>query len=91
MSDEVIGEIERGIGAFEPDLILVSCGFDAAEGDEEGFTLTPNGYAEFIRRIINGRPSARCIVVMEGGYKPPIIEACVEAIGSVMITSLPQV
>ncbi|CAB3404239.1 unnamed protein product [Caenorhabditis bovis] len=50
-----------------PDLILISCGFDAALGDPEGFMrVTPAGYATMIRMLTNtGIPVA---AVLEGGY-----------------------
>ena len=42
--------------AFAPDVVLVSCGFDAAEGDPLGrFKLTPAGYAHLTRRLQVGQ------------------------------------
>jgi hypothetical protein len=66
--DEVILPVTR---AFEPDIILVSCGFDAAKGDPLGrYELSPNGYAHMTRRLQAAVPSAkgRVVVCLEGGY-----------------------
>jgi len=39
------------VGAFRPQLVLVSAGFDSAAGDEEGFALTPSGYAALLTAL----------------------------------------
>eukprot|EP00286_Rhodomonas_abbreviata_P020664 CAMPEP_0181313932 /NCGR_PEP_ID=MMETSP1101-20121128/14529_1 /TAXON_ID=46948 /ORGANISM="Rhodomonas abbreviata, Strain Caron Lab Isolate" /LENGTH=443 /DNA_ID=CAMNT_0023420953 /DNA_START=203 /DNA_END=1531 /DNA_ORIENTATION=+ len=39
---------------FAPDLVLVSAGFDSAAGDEEGFLLTPAGYARLLDGLLWG-------------------------------------
>ncbi|PIO74741.1 histone deacetylase family protein [Teladorsagia circumcincta] len=55
------------INDFKPDIILVSCGFDAALGDPEGeMRLTPAGYATLTRQLMSwGIPLA---IILEGGY-----------------------
>jgi histone deacetylase 6 len=56
---------------FAPDLIFVSAGFDAAEGDPlGGCDVTPRGYGCMLQMIVESVPSAagRVIVVLEGGY-----------------------
>ncbi|KAK6016702.1 hypothetical protein OSTOST_17812, partial [Ostertagia ostertagi] len=55
------------INDFKPDIILVSCGFDAALGDPEGeMRLTPAGYATLTRQLMSwGIPLA---MILEGGY-----------------------
>ena len=38
---------------FDPDLVLVAAGFDAAEGDPLGSChVTPEGYAELTRQLM---------------------------------------
>ncbi len=53
---------------FQPDLVLVSCGFDAADGDLLGeMRVTPGGFAamtERLRRLAGGRS----VLALEGGY-----------------------
>ncbi|WKX96833.1 hypothetical protein Q1695_012908 [Nippostrongylus brasiliensis] len=55
------------INDFKPDLIIVSCGFDAALGDPEGeMRLTPAGYATLTQQLLTrGIPLA---MILEGGY-----------------------
>jgi acetoin utilization deacetylase AcuC-like enzyme len=59
--------VEPAIAAFEPELLLVSCGFDAAAGDLiGGMGLTEHGFAEMTRRA--ARVAPRVGFVLEGGY-----------------------
>jgi acetoin utilization deacetylase AcuC-like enzyme len=52
----------------DPDLVLVSCGFDAALGDLLGqMRLTPEGYAQMTRRLL-GLAGSRVVLALEGGY-----------------------
>ena len=64
---------------FEPDLILVSAGFDAAEGDPLGsMRLSSAGYAamtERLRRLAGGRIA----LALEGGYDLEAISAAAAA------------
>jgi acetoin utilization deacetylase AcuC-like enzyme len=57
---------------FQPALIYVSAGFDAAAGDPLGeMNLTPNGYGVMLQCLMAASiPSAqsKVIVVLEGGY-----------------------
>ena len=65
--DEVVLPVAR---AFAPDVIIVSCGFDAARGDPLGqYDLTPQGYAHLTRRLqAIGSARGKVVVVLEGGY-----------------------
>jgi acetoin utilization deacetylase AcuC-like enzyme len=59
--------VEPAISAFDPDLLLVSSGFDAAAGDLlGGMRLTEQGFAELTRRAVTLAP--RVGFVLEGGY-----------------------
>jgi acetoin utilization deacetylase AcuC-like enzyme len=59
--------VEPAIGAFEPDLLLVSAGFDAGAGDLlGGMQLTEAGFAELARR--SSGLCERVALVLEGGY-----------------------
>jgi hypothetical protein len=52
------------IRAFAPDVILVSCGFDAARGDPLGrYDVTPLGYAHMTRLLQTQVPSAQGKVI----------------------------
>jgi acetoin utilization deacetylase AcuC-like enzyme len=74
--------VEPAISAFEPDLLLVSAGFDAGAGDLlGGMMVTQAGFGELARRT-----SALCervALVLEGGYTletlPGFVRAVAEA------------
>ena len=52
---------------FNPELVIVSCGFDAAEGDPLGrYRLTPAGYAH-MTHLLSGLANGKLVVAMEGG------------------------
>ncbi|KAM3583021.1 hypothetical protein VKS41_004777 [Umbelopsis sp. WA50703] len=59
---------------FNPDLIFVSAGFDAAEGHPEnlgGYTVTPRGYSimtSLIRQLADELCNGRLVLSLEGGY-----------------------
>jgi acetoin utilization deacetylase AcuC-like enzyme len=74
--------VEPAISNFEPELLLVSSGFDAAEGDLlGGMRVTESGFAELTRRAVTLAP--RVAFVLEGGYTienlPGLARAVVEA------------
>ena len=86
--DEWVEALERhgvpAIHAFEPELLLVSAGFDAGLGDPlGGMAVTPSGFAELARRTAGLCERVAC--VLEGGYDldtlPANVEATAEAIG----------
>lgn len=55
------------IREFSPELILVSCGFDAARGDPlGGFDVTPKGYEKMTKILLEINP--RVVLALEGGY-----------------------
>lgn len=54
---------------FKPTVILVSAGFDAAEGDPiGGYQLTPECYATLTQQLLKICP--RLLLILEGGYNP---------------------
>ena len=56
---------------WEPDLILVSAGFDAMAGDPlGGFTLEPGHYADLTVRLRERLPRTPLVGLLEGGYVP---------------------
>ncbi|KAI3934623.1 hypothetical protein MKW92_027065, partial [Papaver armeniacum] len=70
--------------AFNPDMILISGGFDAAAGDTMGgCSVTPNGYSVMMKKLM---PFAdgRIMMALEGGYNLESLSkssaACVEAL-----------
>jgi acetoin utilization deacetylase AcuC-like enzyme len=64
---------------FAPDLVLVSSGFDAADGDLLGsMRITPDGYARLTRRLL-GLAGGRLVLALEGGYNLDAIARSAEA------------
>jgi acetoin utilization deacetylase AcuC-like enzyme len=66
-------EIVEPIGrAFDPQLVLVSAGFDAYGGDPlAGMALTAQGYAELASvclDVAGGAAAGRAVFALEGGY-----------------------
>jgi histone deacetylase 6 len=71
------------IEEFKPDLLLISAGFDSAEGDPiGGFKLTPPGYAYMTQRLMELWP--KVVVVLEGGYNLESIANWSEAVVRVL-------
>jgi histone deacetylase 6 len=60
---------------FQPDLVLVSAGFDAADGDLLGeMRVTPDGFGAMTARL-QGLASGRVVLALEGGYNFDAISA----------------
>ena len=71
------------LGHGPPDLILVSCGFDAAEGDLlGGCHVTPAAYAVMTKMLVDVCP--RVGMVLEGGYSLPVLQECSRAVCDVL-------
>ena len=73
--------VEPAVRAFDPELVLVSAGFDAHEHDPLGeMRLTDDGFRELARRCAALGP--KTAAVLEGGYNldtlPSLVEAALE-------------
>ena len=73
--------VQRAVERFEPELLLVSAGFDAHLDDPlADMELTVDGFRELGRRAAGLAP--RTAVVLEGGYNldtlPDLVEAALE-------------
>ena len=70
--------VEPAVTAFEPQLVLVSAGFDAhAEDPLGGMSVTEEGFRELARRSAVLGP--RTAAVLEGGYNLETLPRLVEA------------
>ena len=84
--DAVVMPIGR---AFDPDLVLVSAGFDAAEGDPlGGCRVTPSGYAH-MTAALSTLAAGRIVVALEGGYNLSSISNSTAAVASVLLGDAP--
>ncbi|HEU4473600.1 MAG TPA: histone deacetylase [Gemmatimonadales bacterium] len=69
--DDLWAAIQAAGTGWEPDLVLVSAGFDAMTGDPlGGFTLEPGHYADLTQRLRERFPRAPIVGLLEGGYTP---------------------
>jgi acetoin utilization deacetylase AcuC-like enzyme len=81
--EPVLEAMERTVApaleAFEPDLLLVSAGFDAAAGDPiGGLELTGEGFGALAARA--GTVAERVAFVLEGGYNTRTLPGLVGAV-----------
>jgi acetoin utilization deacetylase AcuC-like enzyme len=77
--------VEPAVKTFEPDLVLVSAGFDAHEHDPlAGMLVTEAGFRELARRSAALGP--KVAAVLEGGYNletlPQLVRAAHEGLSS---------
>ena len=77
--------VEDAVARFEPDLLLVSAGFDAHADDPlADMRLSADGFRELGRRAATMAP--RVAAVLEGGYNldtlPDLVEAALEGLSS---------
>ncbi len=86
----VYREIVTPIGkAFDPELVLVSCGFDAHRGDPlAGMDVSAAGYAELMAvclGVAGGTAEGKVVVALEGGYLLDGIAKAGAAVVSVLL------
>ncbi|HEX3806750.1 MAG TPA: histone deacetylase, partial [Gaiellaceae bacterium] len=77
--------VENAVTQFEPELVLVSAGFDAHLDDPlAGMRVTADGFRELARRSAQLAP--RVAVVLEGGYNlrtlPDLVAAALDGFSS---------
>lgn len=71
-------EVEPAVRAFEPDLVLVSAGFDAHAADPlAGMEVTAAGFRELAAH--SARLAPRVAAALEGGYNLATLPGLVEA------------
>jgi acetoin utilization deacetylase AcuC-like enzyme len=73
--------VEPVLEQFNPQLTVISAGYDAHERDPlASMRLTTGGYASIIRRIrATASRSGPLALVTEGGYDLPALASCLEA------------
>ena len=77
--------VEPAVRAFEPELVLVSAGFDAHEDDPlADAAVTTEGFRELSRRC--ARLAPRTAAVLEGGYNletlPELVAVALDGFGA---------
>ncbi|MGH9171306.1 MAG: hypothetical protein ACRD0Z_10610 [Acidimicrobiales bacterium] len=80
--DQYLGRIEAiaAVARFKPELVLVSCGYDANFYDPMAhMLLTSFDYAEMasaVLEVADACAGGRVVVVQEGGYSPFYVPFC---------------
>ncbi|CCG80536.1 Histone deacetylase clr3 [Taphrina deformans PYCC 5710] len=74
---------------FDPDLVIISAGFDAAAGDPIGECfVTPSGYAHMTHQLME-LAEGKCVTVLEGGYNLVSISDSALAVTKTMMGQSP--
>lgn len=75
---------------FNPDFILVSCGFDAAEGDPLGcYHVSPACYGHMTHALM-ALAQGRLVLSLEGGYSLEALPTCAEMCMRALLGEPPQ-
>lgn len=75
---------------FDPDLVIVSSGFDAADGDMIGQChVSPAGYGH-MTHMLKSLAAGNLVVVLEGGYNLDSIAISALAVAKVLIGEPPE-
>lgn len=87
--EEYVEALWHAVGAatadFQPDLIVVSAGFDSMAGDLlGGFTLEPEHYVAWVDRLRTRFPAVPLVALMEGGYVPARLADGVVAVATAL-------
>lgn len=78
------------ISEFLPDLVIVSLGFDAAEGDIiGGCHVSPAGYGQ-MTHMLKSIARGKMLVILEGGYSLDAISRSALAVAKVLLGEPPQ-
>mmetsp|Transcript_12588 Transcript_12588/g.27814 ORF Transcript_12588/g.27814 Transcript_12588/m.27814 type:complete len:137 (+) Transcript_12588:1287-1697(+) len=70
--------------SFKPDLVLVSAGFDCAEGDVGECLVTPDCFSQLTRKLMT-LANGRVVCALEGGYVRSVLSKCVEAVIATLV------
>ncbi|KAI8994037.1 histone deacetylase complex protein [Trametes punicea] len=74
---------------FSPDLVIISAGFDAAEGDDLGEChVSPEGYAHMTHMLCS-LAGGKVVVALEGGYCLDAIANSALAVTKVILGEMP--
>lgn len=90
--ESLVAAVEEVAAEFDPELLIISAGFDAALNDPlGGFTLEPEHFRLLTTELV-GRTAVstggRTVSVLEGGYNPPDLgRNVVEHIGALAATA----
>jgi acetoin utilization deacetylase AcuC-like enzyme len=80
--DALTRAIDDATGAFRPDIVFISAGFDSLRGDPLGGFTFEIEHVELLTRLLVERATSWCsgrvVSALEGGYAPERVgQACV--------------
>ena len=82
------------IREYQPDLILISAGFDAAEGDIGGCHVSSECYGNLTKLMLQEvhqlsatNTSCQVVAALEGGYLPSTLGECIVSVIQAMVSS----
>jgi acetoin utilization deacetylase AcuC-like enzyme len=79
------------LAEWAPELVVISCGFDAAHGDPlGGMHVTPGGYAHLTAAVAALDPPRGLVVALEGGYNVDAISASADAVVGALLARGPR-
>eukprot|EP00934_Nitzschia_sp_Nitz4_P006799 Nitzschia sp. Nitz4//scaffold21_size171442//93257//94718//NITZ4_002170-RA/size171442-processed-gene-0.54-mRNA-1//-1//CDS//3329542438//6789//frame0 len=71
---------------FKPDLIIIACGLDAAEGDLLGDCgLSPDMFYRMTRTLLEAAPTTPIVAALEGGYNVAKSAECMEKVALALL------
>jgi len=74
-----VRQVMPALAAFGPDALFLSAGYDAHATDPmAGMAVTEGGYRDMAERLASSA-NGRVILVLEGGYAPAALKACLAA------------
>jgi len=77
---DFLGGVDAALQGWQPDILLVSAGFDSLAGDPLGeFTLEPDDIAHWTAALRERMGSRPVVGVLEGGYRLDLLAAGVVA------------
>lgn len=87
--EEVLGKVvERALGEYKPEVLLLSAGFDAHKDDPlTSMGLSLNSYVEIaklVKRLIDEGITKKAVFVLEGGYGPGLAQGVYDVIAYLM-------
>ena len=73
---DLLAAVDAALDGWEPDLILVSAGFDSLHGDPlGGFTLEPDDVTALTVTLRERAGNVPVVGVLEGGYRLDLLAA----------------
>src|SRR6266516_4531639 len=78
---DFLGGVDAALEDWQPDMLLISAGFDSLAGDPLGeFTLEPDDIGTWIEALRERMEARPVIAVLEGGYRLDLLAAGVVAL-----------